>query len=141
MATTSTRPSADGHRQSFGAFGLIAFAGVMMLLAGTLQALQGLVAILNDSFFVVGQEYALELDTTTWGWIHLVLGLIVACAGVALFQGATWARAVAIALASLSVVASFLWMPSYPFWSILLIALDVLVIWAVTTHGGDLAHP
>ncbi len=138
MATTSSRSSTPQREYSGGAVGLIAFAGVLMLLTGVLHALQGIVALVNDEFFVYGEEYVFEFDVTTWGWVHLILGLVVAGAGLALFQGATWARVVAVALASLSIVASFLWMPFYPFWSLMLVAFDVFVIWAVTAHGRDI---
>ncbi|HSO56100.1 MAG TPA: hypothetical protein VL330_25905, partial [Actinomycetes bacterium] len=82
-----------------------------------------------------------QFDATTWGWIHLVLGVIMAAAGWGLLSGKTWARAVAITLAVLSAIANFLFIPYYPFWSLLIITLDVFVIWAVAAHGGDLREP
>ena len=94
-------------------------------------------ALINDQFFVFGREYVFKFDVTTWGWIHLILGVLVALAGFALFQGAVWARTVAVVLACLSILTSFLWMPFYPVWSLTLIAFDVWVIWAVTVHGRD----
>jgi hypothetical protein len=121
------------------AVGVLVFAGVLMVLGGIFQALQGLVAIVNDTFYVVGEEYVFEFDVTTWGWIHLLLGIVVAVAGFFLFRGATWARAVAVVVASISIIANFMWMPYYPLWSLLIIGLDVLVIWAVTLHGRDIA--
>jgi hypothetical protein len=135
--TTDRRRPAPGARCSGGAVGLIVFAGVLMLLGGTFQAVQGLVALLNDTFYIVGEEYIFELDVTSWGWVHLILGVVVASAGVGLFQGAVWARTVAVILASLSIVANFLWMPYYPLWSLTIMAFQVFVIWAVTAHGRD----
>lgn len=140
MATTTSRPGTDQRHDSVAAAGLTAFAGVLMLLTGVLHALQGVIALVNDEFFLYGEEYVFKFDVTTWGWAHLVLGLVVAAAGIALFQAATWARVVAATLAGLSIIASFLWMPFYPFWSLMLIAFDVLVIWAVTAHGHDIAR-
>jgi hypothetical protein len=136
--TRSGQTYGEGHHYSGGAVGMLIFAGTLMVLTGVFQAFEGLVAILDDTFYVVGEEYVLQLDVTTWGWIHLVLGIVVAAAGVALFQGATWARAVAVVMASLAIVANFFWMPYYPLWSLTIIALSVLVIWAATAHGRDI---
>lgn len=141
MSTTTPRTD-TGHRSEYSpaAAGLTAFAGVLMLLTGVLHALQGIIALVNDEFFVVGEEYVFTFDLTTWGWVHLLLGLLVAGAGLALFGAATWARSVAVVLAGLSIIASFLWMPFYPFWSLLLVAFNVFVIWAVTAHGRDITR-
>ena len=106
-----------------------------MILTGAFHAIQGLVAVLNDDFFVVSKEYVLKVDVTAYGWIHLVLGLVVAAAGFALFRGAVWARTVAVVVASVSMVANFVSIPYYPLWSLLLIAFDVFVIWAAILHG------
>lgn len=140
MATTTSRPDTGQHHYSGVAAGLTAFAGTLMLLTGALHVLQGIVALVNDEFFVVGEEYVFTFDLTTWGWVHLLLGLVVAAAGIALFQAAAWARVVAVTLAGLSIIASFLWMPFYPFWSLMLVAFDVFVIWAVTAHGHDISR-
>jgi hypothetical protein len=120
---------------------LTATAGIFMVLVGFFHAIQGLVALVNDEFFVVGAQYVFEFDLTTWGWIHLIVGVIVALAGMALFQGAVWARTVAVVLAGLSIIASFLWLPYYPIWSLTVIAFDIFVIWAVTAHGRDITQP
>jgi hypothetical protein len=114
------------------AVGGITFAGVMMVLIGVFQAFAGLSAIIDDEFFVVVRNYAFDIDTTAWGWIHLILGVVVACAGFAIFAGKAWAAFVAIALAVLSAVANFFFIPYYPFWSLLMIALAVWVIWSLT---------
>jgi hypothetical protein len=117
------------------AVGAIAFAATMMTLIGVFQALNGLVAIFNDDFFVVTRNYTFDLDTTVFGWIHLVIGVLVAGAGFLLFSGNEGAAVVAIFLASLSAVANFFFIPYYPFWSLLVIALDIWVIWALTRSG------
>ena len=114
------------------AIGGTAFAGVMMLLIGVFHAIAGLVALLDDEFYVVGANYTFELDVTGWGWIHLLAGIGVALAGLYVFSGSTWARIVGIAIAMLSAVANFFFIPYYPFWSILMIALAVWAIWALT---------
>ena len=123
-----------------GAVGLTAFAAVLLVMAGVMHAIQGLVAIVNDEFFVLGQEYVFEFDLTAWGWAHLIGGIVVFAAGVGLFMGQTWARTVAVVVACLSIVASFAWLPYYPLWSMLIIAMDVLVIWAVTAQGRDITR-
>jgi hypothetical protein len=102
------------------------------------QALQGLVAIFENEFYVQTRNYLFQFDATTWGWIHLLLGLLVAFAGWGLLSGKTWARLLAITLAALSATANFLFIPYYPFWSLLLVTLNILVIWAITAHGGEL---
>lgn len=117
------------------AAGGVAFAAALMAMIGSFQVLAGLVAIIDDDFHVLARGYTFELDVTTWGWIHLILGLVVAAAGFALFAQAAWAGAVAIVAAFLTAVANFLFLPYYPVWSLVVIALCVWVIWAVTRPG------
>lgn len=136
MSTTRTSSTARSD-YSAGAVGLIVFAATVMIIGGVMQALQGLVALFNDTFYVVGEEYLFKFDVTTWGWIHLLLGIVVAVAGFSLLQGATWARVVAIVVASISILANFVWMPYYPLWSIIIISLGIAVIWALSLHGRD----
>lgn len=114
------------------AVGGIAFAGVMLVVLGLFQTISGLAAIFEDDFFVVAANYTFELDVTAWGWIHLVLGIVMILAGFSLFGGSTWARVVGIALAVLAAIANFFFIPYYPFWSLLIIALAVWVIWSLT---------
>ena len=113
----------------------------MMIMAGSFQALQGLIGIFENEFYVATRNYLFEFDATTWGWIHLIFGLVVAFAGWGLLSGRTWARVVAITVALLSALANFLFIPYYPFWSLLIITLDIFVIWAVAAHGGELREP
>ncbi|MGE0540558.1 MAG: hypothetical protein AB7R89_10290 [Dehalococcoidia bacterium] len=132
-----TAPALSAHRPAAAlASSLTLFAGIMMLVIGVLQGLQGLAAILEDDLFVVGRSYAFELDISTWGWVHLIAGIIVAVAGAFVLRGAFWAQIVGIAVAALSAIANFAYLPYYPFWSLLIIALNVLVIWALATHRG-----
>jgi hypothetical protein len=132
--SASTTPSS----RSTSAVGLTVFAGVMMIILGVFQVVQALVALFNDDFYVVGQKWVFEFDLTVWGWIHLIVGIVVAVAGFFLFRGAVWARAVGIGVAAVSAVLNFMWLPYYPLWSLLIIALDVFVIWALTAHGRDI---
>lgn len=117
--------------------GLAVFAGVMLMLVGIFHALAGLAAIIDDKYFVVGVNYAYEFDTTGWGWIHLILGVVVIAAGYGVFSGAAWARVVGITLASLSAIANFFFIPYQPVWAMLIIALDVLVIAALAAYGPE----
>ena len=117
------------------AVGFAFFAATMMIMVGVFQAIAGVVALANDTFYVVGAKWTFQFDVTTWGWIHLVFGALLITAGVFLFQGASWARWTAVVLAGLSAVVNFVWLPYYPLWGALMIALDVAIIWALTTHG------
>jgi len=123
------------------AVGFILFAAIMMIMVGVFQALQGLIAIFENEFYVATRNYLFQFDATTWGWIHLLVGLLVAFAGWGLLSGRTWARVVALTLAVISAITNFLFIPYYPFWALLLITLDIFVIWAVAAHGGDLRDP
>jgi hypothetical protein len=139
MANTSRQSSAERPVSSI-AVGFTAFAAVVMIMTGAFQAFQGLVAVLNDEFFVAGQKWTLSLDLTTWGWVHLIIGALVAVAGGFVLKGAVWARAIGVTVATVSALLNFMWLPYYPIWSVLIIALDVIVIWALIAHGRDIAR-
>ncbi|HEX5016282.1 MAG TPA: hypothetical protein VFX15_01710 [Actinomycetes bacterium] len=128
----------DRDNYSGAAVGLTMFASVILMVVGVFQALAGLTAIVNDDVFVTVEDYLLKLDITGWGWIHLILGVVLFLAGLGLLQGQLWARTIAVILAALSAIANFLWLPIQPWWAIIVIALDIFVIWAVTTHGRDI---
>ncbi|MBF6193888.1 hypothetical protein [Nocardia implantans] len=108
-------------------------AAVLLLAAGVLSIFQGISALDKDDILVSGPNYTYEFSAAGWGWIHLVLGILIVIAAVGLIAGAMWARVIAVFLAALSILANFLWLPYYPWWSTVVIALDVVVIWAVTT--------
>jgi hypothetical protein len=124
---TTREPSVSGW-----AIGGVTFAATIMVLVGIFEAIAGLAAIFDDDFYVVTRNYAFDLDVTAYGWLHLIVGVLVAWAGFSLFSRKTWAGVVAITLAVVSAVTNFFFIPYYPFWSILMIALAVWVIWAVT---------
>ena len=121
--------------------GFAMFAGFMMILIGAFQAIAGLVGIIDDQFYVLGVKYVFEFDTTTWGWIHLIAGIVVFLAGLAVFKGSVWARTVGVIVVMLSAIVNFSFLPYYPVWSIIIITVDVLVIWALIVHGRELANP
>jgi hypothetical protein len=118
------------------AVGGITFAAVMMFIIGVFQVIAGLAAIFEDEFFVLTANYAFDLDISAWGWVHLLIGILLLVAAWGLYSGAAWAVVTAIVLASLSAIANFFYIPNYPFWAILIIALDVWVIWALTRPGA-----
>lgn len=133
---SSTRsPQQQRYRQSTAgswSYGLTLFAAVVLITVGAFQALSGLSAILDDKVFVKGISFVYEFDLTAWGWIHLLLGLLAIGAGIGLLRDQNWARLTGIALAVLSAVANFMFVPYYPVWSLLIIAFDVAVIWALS---------
>jgi hypothetical protein len=114
------------------------FAAFAMIMIGTFQAIAGLAGIIEDEFYAVTPNYVFEFDATVWGWIHLLLGIVIVLAAFGLFTGAVWARTVGVILALVSAIANFAFIPWYPVWSILIIAIDVTVIWALTAHGRDI---
>jgi hypothetical protein len=123
--------------KSTGWVGWIVFTAAMLLMLGVFNAVNGLAAIFADDIFVSGASAAVVFNVTTWGWVHLVLGVLAAATGVALMQGATWARAVAVGFVMLNMLTQLLFLPAYPFWSMLIIVLDVLVLWALIVHGDE----
>jgi uncharacterized membrane protein len=114
------------------------FAASMMIIGGSLNAMYGLVAVVNDDWVVWTNRNSAYLDLTSWGWVHIVVGVLVAIAGVGVLSGNVLARTVGVFLAGVSLIANFLFLPVYPIWSLIVITLDVLVIWALTAHGREL---
>lgn len=138
MAQTYNRTQVPATERSGWAMGWAAFAAFMMLMQGMWWLIAGLVAILDDDFYVVGREYIFQFDATTWGWIHFLVGVLVLAAGAGLFTGSVWARSVGVVMASVAMLVAFAWLPWYPVWALLLIAVSVAVIWALTAHGRDI---
>ena len=114
--------------------GWIAFAGVMMLILGSLDALWGLAAILNDEVVVVGGRGALIFDITTWGWVHLLLGSAVAVTGLGLITGNAAARVAGIFFVAVNAIAQIVWFPAAPLWAFLIIILDTVIIYQLTVN-------
>jgi hypothetical protein len=129
------------RQRSGAAVGFTMFAAFMMILIGSFHIIVGLAGILEDEFFVATPNWVLEFDATTWGWIHLLAGIVVLLAGFGLFSGAVWARTIGVILATVSAIANFAFIPYYPVWSLAIIAVDIFVIWALTAHGRDIAEP
>ncbi|WP_369244006.1 hypothetical protein [Streptomyces sp. R41] len=117
--------------------GWTVFAAIMMIFGGIMSIFEGIAAIAQDDVFVTTRNFTFQWSLTGWGWLHLVLGILVTLAGLAVLKGATWARVVGITLAGLSMLANFAWLPWYPFWAITLIIVDGFVIWALSARTGS----
>jgi len=137
---TASQLPREGEPPSAWATGFIVFAAVMMMMSGGFQIISGLVALFQDELYLTTPNYLLQFDTTTWGWIHLLLGLLVLFASFAVLGGKIWGRTIGVILAALSALANFAFIPYYPVWSLVVIALDVFVIWALTAHGRDIVR-
>jgi hypothetical protein len=109
------------------------FAGVLLIVGGGFQVLEALAAIVRDEYLVVAPNYIYTFDLTAWGWIHLLIGLAFVGIGICLLLGQGWALIAGIVIAAISALINFTWLPYSPFWAILLIAVDLLIIWALAS--------
>ncbi len=132
--------SKNSNKEVTGWVGWVAFAGVMMMLLGSFQAIAGLVALFKNEVVYIGLENTWLVDFTTWGWAHLILGIIIIFAGMAVLAGKTWGRVIGVLLASVSALANFAFIPVYPVWSVLMVIVDALVIYALLVHGSEMAE-
>jgi hypothetical protein len=136
---TTPAPGSPDYAPPTAWVGWTAFAGVLMVMIGTFHVFQGLVALFKDEYYLVGNEGLLvTVDYTGWGWTHIIAGLVVALAGFGVFAGKMWARVVGVVLAVVSALVNVAFLSAYPIWSILMIALDVVVIMALTVHGSEI---
>jgi hypothetical protein len=138
--TTSTHPRTTrgtATRPSPWATGLALFAGVVMTVVGVNQVFLGIAAIVKDNVYVQMPNYVYGLDLTVWGWLHLVFGLVLVLTGIMVIAGKAWARGLGIGLVALNLIANFLFIPFYPVWSLLVVALDVAVIWGLAVYRED----
>jgi hypothetical protein len=143
MAETSQRRKPRVYEDPSGWASWVIFGGVMLILLGIFHVMQGLVALVHDDFYLVTKNgLLLNFDFTSWGWIHLVLGVLIGLVGVGLLTGNTAARVAGVVLAVLSAVVNLLFIAAYPAWSVMVIALDVIVIYSIVVHGRELkANP
>ena len=134
-----TRGTYGHDPEQTGWAGWLVFASFMMFLVGSFQAIQGLVAIFDDGYYVVRESgLVVNVDYTAWGFVHLILGVLLILCGAGVLTGNVVARGVGVLLAGLSALANMAFIASYPVWSIIIIVVDVLVIYALTVHGGEL---
>ncbi|MEI2641665.1 MAG: hypothetical protein V9G10_04875 [Candidatus Nanopelagicales bacterium] len=130
--------STSKDAQPTGWTGWVVFAAVLMVVAGGIWAIQGLIAVFNDNLVIFGTEGAILLDVTGWGWIHIILGALLVLAGILVLRGNMFGRIIAVILAMLSIIVNFVWMPVYPVWAIVIITLDVFILYAVIIHGREM---
>jgi uncharacterized membrane protein len=140
MATTESddQMSVSSYSERTGWTGWIIFAGVMMIIGGSLNALYGVVAAVNDNWVVFTNRANVYLDVSQWGWVHIIMGVIVLLAGIGVFSGNVLARTIGVIVASISLVVNFFFIPVYPLWALTVITIDALVIWALTAHGSEM---
>lgn len=124
-------------RQVSGWVGWIWFAAMMMILVGVFNLIAGLFALFNGDFYVQTRNQVLLFNLSGWGWIHLILGILLIIVGVALTVGQPWARVAAIVIVLLNAIEQMIFFPTYPWWSLLVIAIDVLVLYALIVHGRE----
>jgi hypothetical protein len=127
------------NQPSYWAAGWATFAGIMLIMLGIFHAIAGLAEVVDPDYYVknVSGDYVFKLSSDAWGWIHLIGGIIVFFAGFAIFRGAVWGRTVGVIVALISGFAAFAWLPYAPVSAIVIIAIDIAVIWALTAHGRD----
>ena len=118
--------------------GFVLFAGILLVMVGAFQAIEGLVALFKDEYYVVTRTgLVLNVDYTTWGWTHLIIGLVAIGVGIGVMLGKTWARVTGIVIAAISAFANLTFIAAYPLWCTIVIAMDVLVIYALAVHGRE----
>ncbi|MFH8888014.1 DUF7144 family membrane protein [Streptomyces sp. NPDC054904] len=136
MASDATRPQAGRPYPSpthAHTSGTTVFAAALMIFGGAMAIFEGIAAIAHDGLFLTTRHYVFEFSLAGWGWIHLILGIILLLAGCAVLSGAVWARYFGVAIAGLGAIANFLWLPYYPLWALVLIAVNLFIIWALCT--------
>jgi hypothetical protein len=120
--------------------GVTLTAAIILIIGGMLHTMQGVVGLATNEFYVTTRKWILQFDLTTWGWIHILLGIVAILAGIGLFSGAVWARTVGVIIAAISIFANFVWLPDYPLWALVIIVFDFFVIWALTAQGRDVVR-
>jgi hypothetical protein len=118
--------------------GFVVLAAVLMCIVGVFNFVTGLVAVFNDTIYSQRGSVTVVLDVTGWGWFHIVWGILLFGTGMALYAGMTWARVVAIVLVSVNMITQLMEMPAYPLWGLAILALDILILWAIIVHGAEL---
>lgn len=139
MSLNPSEPSEPGVGPVTGWASLVVLAGMLLAVGGVFTLIQAIYA-LTGQVFVAADGHPPVLDLTTWGWVHLVIGALQLLVGLAVLQGATWARVTAAVVVGLSAVSQMVFLPTYPVWSVLVIALDVLVVWALCMHGTEVRN-
>ncbi|MBW5482197.1 DUF7144 family membrane protein [Streptomyces bambusae] len=131
MAHTPTTSHGHSDTALAAAGGLVVFAAVMLLIVGVLDIIRGIMGIAQDEVFITTPNYIFQFDVTSWGWLHLIFGIMAAVVGAALFKAPLWGRVAGIVIAAFVILVNFLSLPYYPFWAIIAIAISGFVIWAL----------
>ncbi len=129
---------ASKNKEVSGWVGWVAFAGIYMVIAGIFQLIVGFVALFKNDIYLVGKSAVWFFDYSTWGWIHMLIGLIVLLVGLAILAGQTWGRVVGVIMVAISLIATFAFLPIYPFWSVVVLVVDALILYALIAHGGEM---
>ncbi|WP_406491077.1 hypothetical protein [Streptomyces sp. NBC_01604] len=130
-AVQSSTAHADPRPWHAPTSGTTVFAAALMIFGGVMAVFEGITAIAEDDLFVATRNYVFEFSLAGWGWVHLVLGVVIVLAGGAVLSGALWARFFGVAVAGLGAIANFLWVPHYPLWALTLVAVNIFVVWAL----------
>jgi hypothetical protein len=136
---TEESPTEESRRHRIPGYAL--FAAVMMVIVGIFQVISALAAILENHLYLALGDHLFGLDVATWGWIHLLIGLLVAAAGVLVYTGRLWGTTTGIIVAAVSAIENFMFLPYYAIWSLVIIALDVVVIWVLAIYGFRTTEP
>ncbi|WP_405680507.1 MULTISPECIES: DUF7144 family membrane protein [unclassified Streptomyces] len=140
MASDASRPQASAAQPSpwhAPTSGTTLVAACFMIFGGAMAIFEGISALAKDDVFLATRHYVFEFSLTGWGWVHLILGIVIVLAGCAVLSGALWARYFGVFVAGLGAIANFLWIPYYPLWALVLVAVNLFVCWALC-HGMHL---
>jgi hypothetical protein len=139
MSTTDEYGSSYGGEPVTGWVGWIIFAAVFMITIGAINIIQGLAALFrDDAYWETARGNVVTFNVTTWGWFSLIFGVLLILVGVLLMQGSTFARVMGIVLVSLNLINQFGWASFYPFWAIIVVGIDIVILYALIVHGGEL---
>ena len=134
--TSTSSPDGGAYSDVTKGGGWLLFAGIMIVMVGVLNVIYGIAAIDNASFFVADQKYILS-DLSTWGWVMLILGVLQVVAAFSIWSGRSFGRWFGIGVASVNAIAALLSIPAYPFWSLAIFTIDILIIYGLAGYGGD----
>ena len=134
-SSTSSTSSNTETRRGWG-HGVVLFAGTLMLVLGILEFIRGLTALFENTLFVNTPEYIFALDVTTWGWLHLIWGVVLAAVGGAILAGRLVGRIVGLSIVTIAMVLNFVSLPIYPLWSVVMIALCIFIMWALCAEDS-----
>ena len=127
--------------QPSGWVGWVYFAGILMLVRGAFQIFEGILGIINNSVYFVRTPNTLTtFSLETWGWVHIGVGILLLTGAVSVFAGRAWGRVIGSLMVGLSLLVNLMFLPAYPIWSILLVVLDVVMLYALIVRGAEAAE-